>query len=405
MRFFKQMGAWREAQARTRKTGFWAVVGRECVRLSSRPLYLGVVFVIPLLSLFFFTTFLQAGLPNDLPIVVLDLDHTATSRSIVRNIRAIPTVHVYKETQSFKEALDEMKQGRAYSMVTVPQNFQADLLAQRQPEVVVYTQFGYLIGGSLLMRDLNLTLSMLSGGVNMKMQQARGEVEEVIRARVQPIRTDMHTLANPWTNYSVYLTTTMLPGILQIMIFLMTVYAIGVELKEKTSRRWLHCARGSIGKAMAGKLLPYTLMFTLILWSYNAVCHGFMHFPMQGSYVRLLLGGLLFVLAQQGLAVFVIALIPVLRDALSVAAVLGTLGLTFSGLTFPISGLLPVMQAWSQAFPIRHYYLIYVNEALRGVPFYYTWPYYVFLLIFMLLPFLVLFRLKKALVHQNYPLG
>lgn len=385
--------------------GVLAVMKRELSRMCSRPLYLGVVMAVPLISLLFFATFLHAGLPHELPIVTLDLDQTPTSRMVIRNISAIPTADVRKEMQSFKDALDEMKQGRAYAIVSVPQNFQSDLLAQRQPKVVVYTQFGYLVGGSLLMRDLNLTLTMISGGVNMKFQKARGEVEEVIKPRVQPIVTDLHTLANPWTNYAVYLSTTMLPGILQIIVFLMTVYAIGVELKEKTSREWLARSGKSIGKALLGKLLPYTFIFTCMIWAYDGVFHGFLGYPMNGSYLRLLIGGMFFVMAQQGLAVFIIGLIPVLRDSLSVAAVLGTLGLTFSGLTFPINGLLPVIQAWSQVFPIRHYYLIYVNEALRGAPFFYTWHYFVFLCLFMFLPFLVSIRLKKALTHQTFPLG
>ena len=405
MRWIQNICRWNEGLDDSSKKGVWAVVRRELSRMCSRPLYLGVVMIIPLLSLLFFASFLNAGLPKELPIVTLDLDHTTTSRMVIRNISAIPTADVRKEMQSFKDALDEMKQGKAYAIVSIPQNFQADLLSQRQPQVVVYTQFGYLVGGSLLMRDLNLTLAMISGGVNMKVQKARGEVEEVIKPRLQPIQTDMHTLFNPWTNYSVYLSTTMLPGILQILVFLVTVYAIGVELKEKTSRQWLARADKSIGKALLGKLLPYTVIFTLMIWAYDAVFHGFLCYPLNGSYLRLMIGGMLFVMAQQALAVFVIGLVPVLRDALSVAAVLGTLGLTFSGLTFPINGLLPVMQAWSQVFPIRHYYLIYVNEALRGAPFYYSWHYYIFLCLFLFLPFVVSIRLKKALTHQTFPLG
>lgn len=387
------------------KSGVYAVMRREFCRMCSRPLYLAMTFVIPLLSLLFFATFLDKGLPDQMPVVTLDLDQSPTSRMVLRNISAIPTVNVQKETGSFKEALDEMQQGNAYAILSVPKNFQADLLAQRQPQVLVYTQFGYLVGGSLLMRDLNLSLSMLSAGVNMKVQQSRGEVEEVIRPRLQPIVTDLHTMFNPWTNYSIYLSTTMLPGILQLMVFLTTIFAVGSELKSKTSRVWLLTAGKSIGKAVLGKILPYTMVFTLMIWAYDGVFHGLLHYPMNGSYVRILFGGLLFVLAQQSMGLFIIGLIPVLRDALSMGAVLGTLGLTFSGLTFPITGMIPVIQAWSCAFPIRQYYLIYVHEALMGTPWFYSWQHYVFLCLYMFLPFLVLIRLKKALVRQNFPLG
>ena len=40
-----------------------------------------------------------------------------------------------------------------------------------------------------------------------------------------------HVLNNPWLNYSVYLSNTIIPGILMLLIFMTTVYTIGSEMK------------------------------------------------------------------------------------------------------------------------------------------------------------------------------
>lgn len=53
-------------------------------------------------------------------------------------------------------------------------------------------------------------------------------------------------------------------------------------------------------------------------------------------------------------------------------------------------------------FPLRHYFLIYVDQALNGYPMIYSWMNYVALLIFMMLPFLIAHRLKEALIYYKY---
>ena len=59
-------------------------------------------------------------------------------------------------------------------------------------------------------------------------------------------------------------------------------------------------------------------------------------------------------------------------------------------------------QALANLFPLRHYFLIYVDQALNGYPMIYSWVNYVALLIFMMLPFLIAHRLKGALVYYKY---
>ena len=49
---------------------------------------------------------------------------------------------------------------------------------------------------------------------------------------------------------------------------------------------------------------------------------------------------------------------------------------------------LPAREIQMELFPLRHYFLIYVDQALNGYPMIYAWVNYVALLIFMMLPFL-----------------
>jgi hypothetical protein len=90
------------------------------------------------------------------------------------------------------------------------------------------------------------------------------------------------------------------------------------------------------------------------------------------------------------------------RLGLSFASLWGVLSFSMCGLSFPAMAMHPVLQGLANLFPLRHYFLIYADQALNGYPMIYSWMNYVALLVFMMLPFLVARRLKEALIHYKY---
>lgn len=72
------------------------------------------------------------------------------------------------------------------------------------------------------------------------------------------------------------------------------------------------------------------------------------------------------------------------------------------GVLFPGNGYESGIAGIEQLFPLRHYFLIYVDQALNGYSMAYSWSNYMALLIFMLLPFFVVHRLKEALIYYKY---
>mgnify|MGYP000838959369 FL=1 len=93
---------------------------------------------------------------------------------------------------------------------------------------------------------------------------------------------------------------------------------------------------------------------------------------------------------------------PTLRLGLSFASLWGVLSFSMCGLSFPAMGMHPTLQALANLFPLRHYFLIYVDQALNGYPMIYSWTNYVALLLFMMLPFFIAHRLKAALIYYKY---
>ncbi len=382
-----------------------AVAHREWKRMLARPIYLFSSVFVMIFCYVFFLSFFDQGLPRSMPIGVVDMDQSYVSRTFIRNIDAVPQANIVKQYVDYNEARDAMQRGDIYAFFMIDRNFERELMSSQQPEFQFYVNQAYLVAGSLTFKELTFISNMGSAFVQKKMMELRGqEVEESeILAIVQPISNDNHMIANPYANYGVYLLNMLLPGIMQMLILLMTVFAIGDELKQKTAPNLVRTANNSMFAALLGKLLPYTLLFSVLGIGGNLILYKYMHFPMNGSLVWFSLATVLFVIAYQSIGVLFIGLIPSLREAISLTAVYSVLGISFTGFTFPIEAMPRGVQVFQHLFPIRHYFKIYVSEALNGAPIRYSLIYFPAIIAFFILPLIIYKRLKKAVFSINNP--
>ncbi len=378
------------------------IAKREVLRIAVRPLYLFCMIIAPVFCYLFFTTLMANGLPTDLPAGVVDLDNTSTTRNIIRNLDAFQQTHIVAHYPSVMEARKAIQRGEIYSFYYIPEGTTEATLASRQPKVSFYVNYSYLIAGSLLYKDQRTISELAAGAVGRATLYAKGVTEDQAMAFLQPIVIDTHALNNPWLNYSVYLCNTLFPGILMLLIFLTTIYTLGEEVKNGTGRELMHLADNSITKVLIGKLLPHTLVFFVIAVFYNVYLYGYLHYPCHSGIFPMLLAGLLLVLSSQAFGVFLFGLFGSFRLALSAASLWGVISFSISGFTFPVMAMHPTLQALCVLFPLRHYYLLYVNFALNGYPLIYAWQAVVALLVFLLLPFLVLKKLRTILLQYVY---
>lgn len=386
----------------TWQSALWQVMLREMKRLAARPLYLFCMVLAPLFCYVFFTTLMADGLPADLPAGLVDMDRSAMSRRIGRTLGSMSQTGIVGHYENITEARLAMQEGKIYGFFYIPERLSEQTQNGRQPTVSFYTNYSYLIAGSLLFRDMKSMGELGSGAVTRSVLLAQGATERQAATFLRPITIDVHPLNNPWLNYSVYLCNTILPGILMLLIFMVTVFAIGSEIKEGTARLWLRMSRKSVALALLGKFIPHTIVFSIMAMLYNAYLYGFLHFPLNSGPFPMLLASLLMVVSSQCVGIFMFGILPTLRLGLSFASLWGVISISISGFSFPSMGMPPMIQGLSWLFPLRHYFLIYADQALNGYDMSYSWGSYLALLFFALLPLTVLQRLKGVLIYHSY---
>lgn len=370
----------------------------------ARPLYLFASVGVMLLSTFFFLTLMRGGAAENMPVAVVDLDQTSISRRLIHEMQATPSVDIQLVTNSYPEAREAMQQGKIYGIFVIREGFYSDLVAFKRPQLDFYVTNAYTVGGNTAYKQMLTMANLVSGAFQREVLRKKGLTDDVIMHRIQPLAIEGHMVANPWGNYSIYLVSTILPGILGLICLMLTIFAIGFELKARTSHAWLRAAGGNYTVAMIGKLIPYTLIYLILGIGCHLILYRFAGFPVYGSKGRLMFGLLFFILAMEALGITMIGLLPTLRDALSIGALYSMLGFSLSGFTYPQMAMLPPVKALSYLEPLRHYYLIYVNEALMAAPAINSLPYALALTLFILAALCVAPRLHRALVYWNYPL-
>lgn len=379
-----------------------AVARRELRIIRQRPIYLlGSVGVIAFCAIFFLT-FLKDGLPSDVPIGLVDYDYSSTSRNFCQQLDATQLGKVV-HYDSFAAAREDMNRGKIAAVCVVPVGMNDDIQANRQPKITFYVNGLYFVSGALAWKDLLQMVNLTNGAVQRQAFRARGYNDSQIMGMIRPVDVDVHQIGNVGTNYNYYLCSVLLPGVLEMIVIIVLIYSLGAELKYGTSRHLLQTSGNSIVTALAGKLLVWTLTFSAIGLILILLLFHRLHFPLAGSIWNMFLGIFLMIFASEAIAIFILEMLPVPRLALSIGALYSVLGFSLSGFTLPIEAMPPYIQGLAAAFPLRHYYLFYVQEAIFGAGFAGWWKQVIYLLIFILLPLIGLVRLKKAYIHQNFP--
>ena len=380
----------------------WLVAKRECKILYVNRIYFFSMVVFPLLAMVFFTSLMDEGLPEDMPVGIVDLDNTTTSRSLIRRLDAFQSSKVVAHYPSVAEARRAIQENEIYAFLYIPKGTTDDLLASRQPKISYYYNMASVMSGSLLMRDLKTISTLGSAGVGQATMRAKGYTQEQIMAFLQPIRINLHQVANPWTNYNSYLSTVIVPGVMMLFMFMISAYSLGMELKFGRGKEWLKIADNRIVVAILGKFLPQAVVFLSLIFFYEFYMYGIMQFPHQGDLWDIILLSLLEVFGSIGFGIFAFGLMPSLRMSMSICSLWAVLSFSMAGFTFPVMGMDSPLQSLSWLFPLRHYYMLYQITVFNGFSLIDAWFHFVALVGFTLLPWFVIMKIKNAMLHYVY---
>lgn len=382
--------------------GVLAIAVRSIIQIARRPIYWVGFFGIPLFMFLFITTMMDSGLPHHIPAAMVDRDGTSLSREVTQSLSGMQNVNISQTLNSYTQAREALQKGEIYGFFLIPENFQADLLAGREPAITFYTNMTYFVPGSLLFKSFKTTATYTKAGVIMNIADAVGTDASQLAPLLQPVNIQTRGIGNPTMNYGIYLSNSFVPCLLQLMIMVMTCFSLGQEIKYGTSTRLLRMADGSIVKALFAKLLPQTIIWWVVAAFMLVWLYKFNGYTLQCSWWIMALSEFLFVLAAQGFALFIFGVLPNMRLSMSICSLLGILSFSIAAFSFPVQSMYGAIAIFSYIVPIRYNFLIYADQALNGIDIYYSRVWFVAYIIFIILPFTMLWKIKKYMKDPVY---
>ncbi|WP_375067604.1 ABC transporter permease [Stenotrophomonas lactitubi] len=357
------------AALNTDRGGFGGSWQRELRRLRSSRADLALVTVLPLLMLVVMAWMFSASVMRDVPIAVVDLDHSSDSRLLLRMLDASPGVRIASQPAGMQEARGQLRRLEVFAVVLVPRDVTRQALRGQQGTVFSYYNATYMTTGQSAARDIGDAVSAWNARLlreRIGLQVGPGKL------RAAPIAVQSDILFNPARSYELFLLPLIFPAVLSLVLALAVAGSLGREIRDGTLPAWLGHAPWS---AIAGKVLPYVLLFSL----YGALGAAYLAWlrgdGIAGSVVLLLLAQPLFYLATAAYALFFVGVTRDMGTALSAVGLSIGTALAFSSATFPVIDAPLFTRVWHLLLPLSAYIKLQTQQQFIGSPLVVSlWP-------------------------------
>ena len=365
------------------------VLSRELKRFIRTPRLWFLAVIAPVLLPGLLIALFVERAPTELPVAVLDYDHSPLSRQIVRALDATPGIRVLAFPADLQAAGSSVRRGEVFAVVALPPDLHRDVLRDEAPRVQLYYNRQSLTAGNVIMREVRTAIGTVGAGIGL----AQGVFP--------PVRTENHPLFNPGLDFARFLALPLIVTLLHIVVVIVVIDVTGRELREGTAGDWLHAARGRVWWALLVKLLPYFVWFSLAgigLLVFSAHALGL---EVRGHAGLWLGGWVALTAACMGLGVFLAGLFGNLRMATSVASVVISPAFAYSGMTFPAEAMEGFATFWSQLLPLGHYLHLQTAQVAMGSSVAVSLHHLLWLMPFVALPLLVMKRWQRLFNDES----
>lgn len=308
----------------------------------------------------------RSGKVTELPVVLVDADRSPLSARAADMLEENETLHIAAVLSGDEDPKEEMLRSNAALAVYIPENFEADILQRRYPEVRIDVNMANVLTANFATRAVQTSLGTLNAGLETEALKKSGVPASEALSRFEPFRISYVRNGNPSGNYMNFLWPGMLLTVLQQVLLLAAALTFAWEWEHDTFRTELMGRARFPLQALLAKIIPYWLGAWAIL-GFFILAHQIMDVPLSASMLRLLLPANLFILAVLCMGILVSIWIPAQLKATELLMVVATPSFVLSGYTWPLEQMPQAIQWIAQAIPLTPFLEIFrkvwVSEA------------------------------------------
>jgi ABC-2 type transport system permease protein len=338
----------------------WAVFMKELVQMRRDRLTFGMMFGIPIVQLILFGFAINTD-PRHLPAALIVEENTPIVRTLVQALETSGYYDFVLYPDDPGESGNLLAEGKVAFVVSIPTGFTRDLIRGERPQILIEADASDPSASSnaLFLAQSILSSSLrhdLKGGVLTPAGDG-DPFELVLQPHYNPERI---------TSYNI------VPGLLGVILTMTLVMITGMamtrEVEQGTMENLLAMpARAS--EVMLGKILPYVLVGAAQTAVILIAARVLFHVPFAGSLWVLLLGVLIFVVANLALGFTFSTIAKSQMQAMQLTFFFFLPSLLLSGFMFPFRGMPHWAQSIGEVLPLTHFLRIVRGVMLKDASF------------------------------------
>ena len=325
----------------------------EFKRIFSNNVLLAIFFGAPILYGFLFGYVYQQAKVVDLPIVIIDQDRSPTTDKIIDAFGDNEGLMVSDVRYSTGNIIEEMPLKQYAAVITLPTNFEADVLQKRHPEIRVDLNMANILNANTASVNIQSVLMTLNAGMEIEGLKKQGMHPAQAISSYESFKINFNKLYNSTGNYVTFMLPGLLGGIMPQIIFLAMALVFSRDFEDGYFGKLIKESRSSLYH-IALKATPFLLMLP-VMWLavglffpyFNIVANVF-NFPM------LILATLL-TLASMAIGMLFSIAIPSQLKATELLMVISTPAFILSGFTWPTMAIPSAITNIAQYIPLTQF--------------------------------------------------
>lgn len=346
---------------------YWAIFRREVILLWQRQRFLLLLSIVtPLLYALFFCGLYSKHRIADIPITIVDQDHSRLSRQITTAILSSEVFRLgqYAASPDVFPTLAAAEQSQA--CFTFPRNFERDVFAGRSAKVAVWVNTSNIATANVSINGASEVIGAFAAGVTIRRLRMLGFGGRNA-ALVQPAHDEYRVMYNPAlnANYANFMLLGFVCVSIQLLTVLLGAESISREVEDGTAGE-LYAISPRTWPVILGKASVYLcIMLPTSLCSLIVSLVGG-QVPCKGDPLLVGLITLWFIVILLLTAIGVSALSREGLFSIQILAIIVMPSFLLSGFTWPTMAMPLPIQALSNAEPISHYLMVIRRISLMG---------------------------------------
>ncbi|MFB9056085.1 ABC transporter permease [Mariniflexile ostreae] len=338
------------------------IIQKEFKQIFRNKGMLPIIFILPLLQLLILSNAATFEVKN-IKFAYINHDHTSTSRALVENFQASMYFNVLARFPSERLASSAMLNGEIDVILEIPKYFERDL--KKEKTIPLGVTINAIDGAAAGVENVYVTQIIQNFNKRIKT-----DLISYNDGHVQP--ETIETIPLFWYNETLNYKTFMVPGILVLLVTMITLFLSGMNIvreKEIGTLEQINVTPIKKSQFIIGKLFPFWIIGMGLLTIGLGIAKLIFNVPMLGSLALMYGYTSIYILVVLGMGLFISNFTETQQQAMFIAWFFMVIFILMSGLFTPIESMPKWAQMITEFNPIKYFVEVMRMVMLKGSGF------------------------------------